>query len=307
MLLNLSSFFRSILPSFSKSDVESDLEISIENISSVIDSYKTYEEIEKVIKPSSDENKDVLKQFYKELDVPRNSVKLTPNKLLSTDTVNLFLNVKVNAEWMLNIITESINDVIVSQALTAYHANLLRAVPHVYFLTRYATDLLNFLYVQEAESTGQDLSNDYKLNKKQKEFIKKNVWVYARLLSVYGLKHDDFKDKLSGILDIVINKDNVEETVSAYSNSKIDLFSNLPSGFVGSPIYTVRLIFAQWEADRYRSMKDKRKLLELRLLHLKLLKEQGKADVQLEKEISYLQSRITNLDYKLAKIEESVE
>lgn len=307
MIRNLANFFHSILPSFSKSDIESDLEISIENISSILDSYKTYEEIERVIKPSHDDNKEIIKQFYKELDLPRNSVKLTPTKLLSTDTVTLFLNVKVNAEWMLDKITESINDVIVSQALTAYHANLIRAVPHVYFLTRYATDLLNYIYVQEAENTGKELANDYKLNKKQKEFIKKNIWIYARLLSVYGLKPEDFKDKLSTVIDVVINKESVEETISSYGNAKIDLFSNLPSGFIGSPIYTVRLIFAQWEADRYRAMKDKRKLLELRLLHLKLLKEQGKSDVELEKEINYLQARITNLDYKLAKIDESVE
>ena len=91
------------------------------------------------------------------------------------------------------------------------------------------------------------------------------------------------------------------------SSGKIDLFDNLPTGFIGSPIYTVGLVFAQWEADRHKELKDKKKLLELRLLHLRLLQEQGKGDANQEKEITYLQRRVTDIDYKVSKIESSLD
>jgi hypothetical protein len=38
-----------------------------------------------------------------------------------------------------------------------------------------------------------------------------------------------------------------------------------------------------------------------------VLKEQGNGDANTEKEIALLQARCTSLDYKIAKIEQSVE
>ena len=96
------------------------------------------------------------------------------------------------------------------------------------------------------------------------------------------------------------------EAVDFYSD-KVDVFNNLPQGFIGSPIYSVRLVFAQWESDRYRALKDKKRLLELRYLHLKLMKDQNQSDINIEREITHLQKHITTIDYKLSKIEESLE
>lgn len=66
-------------------------------------------------------------------------------------------------------------------------------------------------------------------------------------------------------------------------------------------------MFATWEAQRYQSLKDKKKLLELRYLHLKMLQESGNSDANMEKDIMYLQKRCTDIQYKLTKIEESVD
>lgn len=307
MSLNISGFIKKLLPSFDKSDLESDLEISLESIATIQDTYANIEQINKIAKFQSKAVKDLIKEFYKELGHVKNKVKLAPNDNLALDTTNLFKNVKVNGDWLLQEIADSVNDVIVSGALTAYKANLLRSVAHYYFLTRFSLDLANFIYIAEAEEGGMELGKDYKLNAKQKDFIVKNMWIYARMLSVYGQDHDSFKDKLASIDEITLPKDQVDEVVDIYNSDKVDVFNNLPNGFIGSPIYSIRLVFAQWEADRYKNLKDKKKLLELRFLHLKLMKEQSQSDINTEKEIEYLQKRITDIDYKLAKIEESVD
>lgn len=307
MSLNISGFIKKLLPSFDKSDLESDLEISLESIATIQDTYANLEQITKIAKFQSKSVKDLIKEFYKELGHVKNKVKLAPGDNLSLDTVNLFKNVKVNGDWLLQEISDAVNDVVVSGALTAYKANLLRAVAHYYFLTRFSLDLANFIYIAEAEEGGMELGKDYKLNTKQKDFIVKNMWIYARMLAVYGQDHDEFKDKLSSIDEITLPKDQVDEVVDIYNSDKVDVFNNLPNGFIGSPIYSIRLVFAQWEADRYKNLKDKKKLLELRFLHLKLMKEQSQSDINTEKEIEYLQKRITDIDYKLAKIEESVD
>lgn len=307
MSMNLTGFVKSLLPSFDKSDLETDMEISLDEISVITESYTQLEEIFKVSKPESKEVKDLFKEFYKELKEVKPKVKLTPTENFAADTLTLMKNVKINGDHLLKEISDSVNDVVVSQALTAYKVNLLRSVAHYYFMTRFATDLVNFIYVSEADHAGMELTKEYKLNPKQKQFITKNLWIYARMVAVYGDDHAQFQDKLSSVGEITIPKDSADEAVSVYEADKIDVFNNLPQGFVGSPVYTVRMIFSQWEADRYRSMKDKKRLLELRYLHLKLMKEQNQSDINIEKEIMHLQKRLTDLDYKLSKIEVDVE
>lgn len=306
MSLNLVSFVKTLLPSFSKSDIESDLEISLEHVPVIIESYTSLQNIQDVAKLQNKQSKDLINQFYKDLDISDTKVKLSRNKSIAHDTVSLFTNIKINGEYLLKEIGDSINDVIMSQALTAYKINLLRGVPHYYFMVRYATDFLNFLYIKEVEQADIETERSFRLNKKQEEFITKNMWIYARLVSFYGMDHSKFKSKIESISEVTVPQATVEDVVAQFAGDKLDVFNTLPQGFVGSPIYSIRLIFAQWEADRYRGMKDKKKLLELRYLHLKLLKEQGASDANLDQEIVYLQTRIGDLDYKLAKIEEDL-
>ncbi len=304
MSLNLSSFIKSMLPSFNKSDVEADLEISLEHIPVILENYGSLNSVISVTPIQSKESKDLIKDFYK--DISKVKAKLSRNNNIALDMVTLMTNVKANGDYLLDIISDSINDTIMSQALTAYNANLLRTVPHYYFMTRYAMDLLNYIYVKEVEHSKTEIDKSYKLNKKQEEFLTKNVWVFARLISLYGSDHSHFKKEAESLSDVTIPKDDVETVVQQFASDKLDVFNNLPNGFIGSPIYSVRLIFAQWEADRYRSLKNKRKLLELRLLHLKLIKEQGISDQSTEREIGHLQSTLVDYDFKLSKIEDDV-
>lgn len=305
MSLNLIGFVKSLLPSFQKSDVEADMEISLEHIPVIIENYSSLGVVIKDAPIQNKQSKDLLKTIYKDLDKAK--VKLSRNNNIGQDMVTLMSNTKVNGDLILKEISDSINDTIMSQALTAYKINLLRCVPHYYFITRYALDLLNFLYIKEIEHAKLETGKGYAINKKQEEFLVKNAWMFSRLISLYGSDPDNFKKQSESLSDVTIPKDAVEEVIQQFSSDKLDIFNNLPNGFIGSPIYSIRLVFAQWEADRYRSLKNKRKLLELRLLHLKLQKEQGVSDSNIESEIIYLQQTVTDMDFKLTKIEADLE
>ena len=307
MQLNISYFIKKLLPSFSKDDSLEDLETSLEYISTIFDSYAKLEDIEKVAGFSSKQNKEIIKQFYFELNKNKTKGKLTVNKVLSSDRITLCKNAKVNGDFIYKELDKALNDVVVSQALTAYKANLLRCISHYYFITRFALDFINYLYVNEAENAKFEFEKEYGLNKKQKEFIEKNIWVFARLISVYGEEHSEFENKLKELEDINIPKEEVDNIVELYNSNKVDIFNNLPFNFIGSPIYSIRLMFAQWTANRYHKLKDQKKLLELRYMHLKLLQEQGNTDINLEKEIEAIQSRITSIDKSIYDIEKDLE
>lgn len=306
MSINIGGFVKKLLPSFDKSDIESDLEISLNSISTIQDSYNNLADIIKVAKLESKESKQIILEFYKEIEKLK-LPKLTANSNIALDTVMLFKNVKENGDYILREVSDSVNDIIVSGALTAYKANLLRAVAHYYFVTRYALNLINYFYICESETAGIELNKAYKLNNKQKEYITDNMWLYARVLGVYGQEHNKFKSSLEKIEEITLPKEDVDVVIDGYQPNKLDIFNNLPAGFVGSPIYSIRLFFTEWEADRHKSLKDKKKLLELRYLHLKLMKEQNKTDLGMEKEVEDLQKRITDIDYKIAKIEDGID
>lgn len=304
-MLNIFGFVKKMLPSVSKSDAEVDMEISIQACATVMDVYTQLDAIYKNGKLNSKKANKLLGIFLQELQQAKPQTKYNTRGLCAV-TLSLFKNVQVNGSRILSELEDIKSEVIVSQALSASKATILRAVSHYYFMTKYALDFANYLSIQEALHGGLELPRDAQLNKKQTDFIESNAWIYARLLAVYGSDPDKFLSRLSEIEAYQITKDSVDDATTVTSN-KIDLFDNLPQNFIGSPLYTVGLIFVQWEADRHKELKDKKRLLELRCLHLRLLQEQGRGDASTEKEIEHLQRRCSDLDYKIFRIEQSVE
>jgi len=306
--LNIAGFVKNLIPSLSRSDLETDLSISVETLPIVISTYQGIVDVQKVAKFKSDSFKKMSSVFHQELTKAKTKADVTSRGDLAMDLVTLFNNSVQNVEHVKKELEDLTNEVIVTQALTAYKTNIIRAVGHFYFITRFALDLANHLYSEEVVEAGEALQSDAKPNKKQLEFLNKNLVVFTRLLAVYGDEPKVFKERLEELGDISIPKEQLEEALAVYDQRKIDIFNNnLPAGFIGSPIYTFGLLFAEWQADRHKQLKDKRKLLELRLLHLRMVSEQGQSDANIEKEIGHLQRRVTDIDYAIAKIEDSVE
>lgn len=305
MSLNISGLVKRMLPTLSKSDLETDLDVSLDALSTALTAYQDLKEAYSAGKFKSAGAQELVNQWYKEFKHEKAGLKLSTVKNFPVDMVTVLTNMTENAKIIKTEVEDISNEVIVSKALTIYKGNVLRAVEHYFFMTRYALDLLNYLYTLEAINGGVDLHKEAMPNAKQIEFVTKNMWIFARMTSVYGQDPARFKGILGNLSHAAIAT--VDEAYSNYKAEKVDIFDDLPSGFIGSPVYTVRLIYAQWEADRYKQLKDKKKLLELRSLHLKLIQEQGGGDVNTERELAYLQKRITDIDYKVAKIEASVE
>jgi len=303
---NIFSFINKIMPSFNKSDLETDLEVSISYINeAVLPTYKDLESLYSVNDIISTKGKKIVTDFYKELSIKDSKVKITPQKNIGKDIYTLISNVGLNALYVQVEFKKFLSNTVITSNLTAKKAFYLRAIGHIYFMSKYATDLANYLYINETLVVQKDLDTSYKLAPKQEKYIVDNIWVFARLLSTYGLSNENFKDKIYTLSDVVIPTEVTEDT-GMHTGPEVDIIDNISTNFIGSPIYQIRLVFAQWEADRYKDLKDKKKLLELRALYFRLLKEKGQADATIEKELEYLQKRVTDLDYKISKMEESV-
>lgn len=308
MQLNITSFIKKMLPIFKKNDVVTDMETSLESIEiAVIPSLTMLADLYKLGKPLSKDVKAITKAFYENVERNKGGVDFSRSEDLAADLLAAFSGVKLNGEIILQDLESTASDAVMSEALSALKAFLFRAVAHYSFMAKFATDLGNYILIKEAENTNKDLSEKYMMNKKQCSMLEDNIWIFARLVTFYGQSTTAFKDTLENIPDIILPKENAEDVIDTFTASKVEPLSMIPAGFIGSPIYSIRLVFAQWEATRYKEYRDKKRLLELRYLHLKMLKERGDSDVNLEKEIETLQREVTDLDYKIVKMEESLD
>ncbi len=105
----------------------------------------------------------------------------------------------------------------------------------------------------------------------------------------------------------LINSDSDLMTEKMIDKSLLKLSSvkGLPimAGFVGNPIYHIRLAVADWQIASYNKRKEDKKTLELKLLYLKSISN-NEENPKLEKQIQFYEKRVAKLAYNINQIEE---
>ena len=299
--MKLFDFIRTLSPRIDRQTVVEDIEVTQKEMTTgVIPAYQSAQIFFKASGFQSDEVKSLQTIFYRNY-TKRDSKK--QENFLAEIAVKLPY-VRENLEYIDNQIDDLFSRDIIKEGLTLRKAAMIRAVDHISFMSRYAIDLINLIYVLEAKHRQTDVEVEYQTNAKAQELTQKNLFVFAKMLEVYGMKPDDFKKQFFGLPEAVVNEQTFQHVSALYRDSGDPIPQDAVSGFEGNPIYHIRLNIAEWQADRYKSFKDKKKMLELRLMHLKML-EQDKKDPSLEKEISYIQQRVESIDYKLKKMEDN--
>lgn len=71
-------------------------------------------------------------------------------------------------------------------------------------------------------------------------------------------------------------------------------------GFIGNPIYHIRLFLIDLEQLRFEKLKESKRLMELRILELKQ-KDADNHDEKLEKAIKYYEEKLNKLDMKMER------
>lgn len=192
---------------------------------------------------------------------------------------------------------------IVIAGVTVMKANIIRLLELNSFVIRYSMRFLNYLYILETEATNADpryVVNS--LSAGEIAWVEKNFLDFCFAMRCVAKPEKEVTKIFENIPDIVLG-DSPEAVVSAIGEARVDPFNTKNvSGFTSSPIFHVRLIVAQWQANRYKEQKELKTILELRLLNLKNVQE-NKPDASVEKQIEYMQSRVDRLADELRKAE----
>jgi hypothetical protein len=174
------------------------------------------------------------------------------------------------------------------------------------FIASYSLDLLNYVYCLESLEAGIS-KDDVQMPPpvKLKDLAPKLV-VFSSALATYGIDNSDFKKIYLEVPDLSMSPENEEQIKGMYNQSEIDPLETIfISGITLNPIYHFRMMVAEWQIKRYNANKDKKRLLELRLLHLQMSNGQEPSEA-INKEIKYLKSRIDGLDKDLENVEKDL-
>jgi hypothetical protein len=299
--MKLFDFTKLLLPSIEKNRVLEDLRITIAEIeNSILPNYSTAAEFFKLNRIKSDKLKDLSDDFYRSLK-DRSMKQSSFIADIYRRLPNLIENTKL-VESQIELILEADT---IREGMSAKKLLLIRAAESISFLSGYMLDLLNYAYVEETALIS-GLTDDLDMSIAKIKHINFNISRFTKILNEYATPPIEFRKILTGVPEVIVNQKTMNTISGLYRESDLDPFSGgYMSGFYYNPIYHIRLAVSEWQAGRYKANKDKKKVLELRLLYLKLRAEK-KNDPKLEQEITYLQSRIDKIERDLKSVEEDL-
>lgn len=297
MTFAISEFVQGLLPGLKKDTVLEDLRVSIDNI-------------DKIVVPAMDKVTAVLKDKFKsqaltDLNKAFNGAykgKIKGNNFLVIARDSL-TNIRANADYVDSQLQELLESTIVPDGLTSRKAVMIRSSKQIAFIADMTLDLANVALILETLEANGELSEDMELSKGTTIRVQRNIVRYAYALMDFSKDPKEFQKLFEGTRDLYVGGSNAKNVSAAATELELDPFdSRLVQNVAYNPIYHLRIAVAQWQAKRYHAAKDKKKLLELRVLQLKAEQEK-KSDPRILNEINYTQSRIDKIDRDLHETE----
>ena len=300
--MSIFNFVQKLLPRIERSTIAEDLRTTEkECLNIVIPSWNAAETYFKLNKLASPEAEDFSSLFYRNFDLHK--AMKAPN--FTSDIARRVSVLHENIVVLQAALDEFLEKDIIADGLTVRSAFVVRAASNMSLVTRYLMALLNYLYTVEAKHYDTSLEPGLEICKAEMKYVEQNFVRFAKLFGEYTIPSKEFK-KLVGEIPEVFVSQATQQAVTGFHGSTLDPFEKYGvSGFVGNPIYRVRLLIAKWQNDRYESAKAKKQQLELRLLYLQMQKDE-KTDPTVINEIKRLQDRIEGYDKYLRDVEESI-
>lgn len=201
----------------------------------------------------------------------------------------------INARFLKDVIDAEFQTDTLRDGMSARAGILIRSTESLAFISEYSMKVTDYLLQREIEYVTKEADED--LAPATVAYIEDNMDRFMHLLFDMSVDPKDFKTMIDNVPAVVVNTSNISKVEALYSKSSLDPFKNgqAMNGFVGNPIYHVRMMIVAYEAKRLQNAKDRKKSLELRMIHLKNVKNDN-PNPAVEREIEGLQKRIDEYD-----------
>lgn len=299
--MQILNYIKSLLPKFTKSRVLEDSRITGNELKEI--ALGSYQEANKGLEKWQFKSQQMIEftTIY-----ARNLKPDRGDNIITSIYKNLEKVLKTHAK-LNDLLEKHLDEDIITNSASALKTNLIRSLEVISFISKFSIIFLNHAYVFETAQLFPDANRYIKDNLSPAElaYVEQHFVEFCIALRIFSKSVNEVDKLLEDIPDIAITAENGDSVVATLGHDKMDpLGMRNFSGATMNPIYHVGLMIAEWQANRYKHRKELKKVLELRLLNLQMLKDKT-PDAKLEQEIEYIQSRVQGLEYKIKKSEEN--
>jgi len=290
MLQSLLNFFHSMNHTTKKEDVLTNIKRTFDNLNNEV-----LPTLSNVIENVG--NSDVIKKNNNiKLLAISAGIKSKDNKDTLVKLKAILTNIAKNDDLVEKLVNDKLPDVVTDKTVTVRDLAILKLASDLSNLTLFTLD---FLYMILTDPKDSDFP------KIKFQLIKDGMSDYGILIKTYSDKFTKKIETIGKIADLPLETDEHKSSFFEKLLGKEGKVTNLPNvnNFVGNPIYHIRLWLVDREVKKYENLKDKKKLLELKVLELKAKEANEGENPKLKKQIEYYEDKISSVEYEIAKIE----
>ena len=213
-----------------------------------------------------------------------------------------------NIDFIEHLINKYYADDVLRDAMTLIRVNILQYLETIAFAAKYSRRLLLAAITSEVhtvDSSAQEASPMLSApNQGEIEWLEKGAPALFQCLNILSMKKEKLEEEFKEIPDMTVNPSSVTDIVASVGASRVDPMNFGLIPIVLNPIYHVRMMIADWQVNRFKAADEERKLLEFKLLKMKMT-DGGKRDANVDRQIEYTEGRLQKLNYKLMEMEKS--
>lgn len=206
-----------------------------------------------------------------------------------------------NMDSVEHMIGEYYADDILRDAMTILRVNLMQYLETMNFAIHYTRRALVTVMAVEIKAVDQEAGAEVMPG--ELEWLERGRSNYFTALRILSDKRENIERKFKELPEMTVTKASAQNALAVAGISKVDPFQfGLIPTFL-NPIYHIRMAIADWQVTRFKAAQEEKRMLDFRLLQLKLAAD-GKKDARLEQEIEYTETRLQKLNYKLKQWED---
>lgn len=294
--MDFKQYIKSLLPTFSKSQLAEDLDVVSEELKEhTLPCYKQTVDVFGKRPLASVQGREADELFKKRL-----TTKTTPNHLKAV--YDILATCQGHTEALETLIDDKFALDINTAGLDMVRINILQMVEILGFTVRYARRHLNYIVGCEiAHYSNQDIKDSF--SQGELEWLSGSRSAFISALNILGVPKLELEKKFANVPDVLVTSDTIDAAINVVGKNEADPLELrfVPLSF--NPIYHVRLRIAEYQANRYKEAQEERRSIELRLLLLRD-QENGRDNAKVERQIEYQEERRAKLTYKINQMEE---
>lgn len=295
--MKITDFMATIMPSFSREHVEDEVESLKQEVNDI--NIPIFEGGFKLLgkdKMTSDVANDMGETLYKGI-----GLKNYPNFIGGFLEINKKIRdqLPVVERWVRDKFGEDIS----KHAMDPLKYNVLQLIPVMGFVARYCRMFYNVAISIECNIKSDSPEPVFDIIPYQRDWLAKHLTSFIDSVRLIMKRAGDLDKIFENLPDIVIDPRNAGVVQQTQGNLTDPLnFGIIPLSI--NPIFLIRKIHMNYQADRYHLAKEELRMLERKVYNLKQMNE-GRNDAKLQREIRYTEEkRIIPLAKKIADWEE---